>query len=70
MADACGISDQHAAHFITLTVVDWVNVFTRKEDKDILIDSLNYCINRKGLCIYEFVIASTYLHAMGYLHES
>lgn len=30
-------------YFITLTVVDWVDVFTRPIYKHIVIDSLLYC---------------------------
>ena len=64
MADAYRIKDQHVAYFITLTVIDWVDVFTRKEYKDILIDSLKYCIANKELRVYEFVIMSNPLHAI------
>jgi REP element-mobilizing transposase RayT len=62
MADAYRIKDQFTAYFITLTIIDWVDVFTRKEYKDIVIDSLNYCIQHKGLQVYEFVIMSNHLH--------
>jgi putative transposase len=34
------IKDQHGLNFITLTVVDWVDVFIRKSYKDIILDSL------------------------------
>lgn len=64
MADAYRIKDQYKAYFITLTVIDWVDVFTRKEYKDILVDSLNFCIQQKGLQVYEFVIMSNHLHAI------
>ncbi len=47
MADAYPIKDQYNAYFITLTVIDWVDVFTRKEYKDILIDSLHYCMQER-----------------------
>ena len=62
MADAYRIQNQYTAYFITLTIVDWVDVFTRKEYKDIVIDSLNYCIQHKGLQVYEFVIMSNHMH--------
>jgi len=58
MADAYRIKDQHTAYFITITVIDWVDVFTKKEYKDVVIDSLKYCIQTKGLHVYEFVIMS------------
>jgi hypothetical protein len=34
------IRDQDRPHFITCTVVNWVDVFTRKAYRDIVIDSL------------------------------
>jgi len=64
MADAYRFKDQYAAYFITLTVIDWVDIFTRKEYKDITIDSLKYCIEHKGLNVHEFVIMSNHLHAI------
>jgi len=64
MADAYRIKDQYVAYFITLTVINWVDVFTSKEYKDMLIESLKYCIQNKGLHAYEFVIMSNHLHAI------
>jgi hypothetical protein len=37
---------------LTITVVDWVDLFTRKEYAIIVVDSLNYCVKNKGLEIY------------------
>src|SRR4051812_31637 len=64
MADAYRIKDQFTAYFITLTIIDWVDLFTRKEYKDLIIDSFNHCIQQKGLQVYEFVIMSNHLHAI------
>ncbi len=49
MADAFRIKDQQSTFFITLTLIDWVDTFTRKVYKDIIIDSLNYCNEGKLL---------------------
>ncbi len=35
------IYDQNALYFLTLTVVDWMDVFVRKEYKLEVVDSLN-----------------------------
>lgn len=56
------IRDQEKAHFITATVVDWIDVFTRKDYKDVVIDSLNYCIKNKGMILYGYVIMSNHIH--------
>ena len=34
-------------YFISFAVVDWIDVFTRNEYKDIIIDSLHYCQKEK-----------------------
>ena len=40
------------AYLVTLTVVDWLDVFTRKNHKLKLVESLIYCQKHKGLEIY------------------
>jgi hypothetical protein len=35
------ISDQQKLHFITFTVIDWIDVFTRGDYRDIFVDSVN-----------------------------
>ena len=39
-------------YFVTDTVVDWVDIFSRPIYKHIIIDSLQYCQKEKGLIIY------------------
>jgi REP element-mobilizing transposase RayT len=50
--------------FVTDTVVDWVDIFTRPVYKHIIIDSLKYCQQHKGLIIYAWVLMSNHLHAI------
>jgi hypothetical protein len=47
--DRYRIGNQNDIYFLTITVVDWVDLFTRKEYAIIVIDSLKYCIENKGL---------------------
>jgi putative transposase len=56
------ISNQNAIHFITFAVVEWVDVFTRKVYKDILISSLKHCQKTKGLSIHAWVFMSNHVH--------
>ena len=62
LGDRYIITDQNALYFLTFTVIDWVDVFTRKEYKQILTNSMNYCIKEKGLIIYGWVIMSNHIH--------
>ena len=56
------INDQNATYFCTLTVTDWVDIFTRQVYRDIIVDSLNFCVQHKGLTIYSWVLMSNHLH--------
>ena len=58
------IWDQNKTHFITLTIERWIDIFTRQVYKDIVIDSLNYCILNKGLIVHAYVIMSNHIHMM------
>ena len=46
------IRDQAKGHFIPMTVVDWIDIFSRKIYRDTVVDSLNYCIENKGMILY------------------
>ena len=50
------------SYFLTITVVKWIDVFTRKNHRDAIIKSLQYCQKEKGLNIYAYVIMSNHLH--------
>jgi len=49
-------------YFVTDTVVDWVDIFTRPLYKYIIIESLLYYQKEKGLLIYAWVLMSNHLH--------
>lgn len=42
-------------YFVTSTVVDWVDVFTRPTYRHIVLDSLRYCQTNKGLALKRFL---------------
>ncbi len=49
-------------YFITMTIVDWIDIFTRRIYFDFIIDNLEYCQKNKGLEIYEYVIMTNHIH--------
>lgn len=55
-------NDIEAAYFITLTVVDWIDVFTRNIYRDILLDSFNFCQGKQGLQIHAWVLMPNHFH--------
>jgi REP element-mobilizing transposase RayT len=58
------IRDQYAKHFFTFTVIDWIDVFTRKRYKDIILDSLEHCQKEKQLVVHSYVIMSNHVHCI------
>ena len=59
------IRDQNSCYFLTLTVIHWIDLFSRKAYRDIMVDALNYCIQYKGLRLYAWVIMSNHVHLVG-----
>ncbi|WP_417590133.1 REP-associated tyrosine transposase [Owenweeksia hongkongensis] len=49
-------------YFVSFAVVEWLDVFTRNESKDILVDSLRYCQKNKGMEIFAWCIMSNHAH--------
>ena len=56
------IRNPAAIHFITFAVVEWVDIFTRKQYRDIVLESIKYCQAEKGLLLHAWCIMSNHLH--------
>ena len=62
MSEKYKIRNQEKIYFITFSVVQWVDVFTRPEYKDLLVANLEYCRKEKGLEIYCWCIMTNHVH--------
>jgi len=62
MSDRYKIHEKNAAYFITMTIVGWIDIFTRNEQSLLLVDSLKYCQQNKGLEIYGWCLMPSHLH--------
>lgn len=49
-------------YFLTITVVEWIDVFTRKELSEVIVSSLRHCQQKKGLQIYAWCLMPSHLH--------
>jgi REP element-mobilizing transposase RayT len=58
------IIDQEGVYFLTFQVVNWIDLFTRKIYRDIIITNLRYCQQQKGLILFAFVIMSNHIHLL------
>ena len=68
MSEKYKITNANGMYFFTMTVVDWVDVFTRKRYSDTIIDSITHCQRERGLVVHAYVIMPDHLHltARGY----
>jgi REP element-mobilizing transposase RayT len=62
MATSLHIKSENELHFLTFTIVGWIDIFSNRNFKDIIIENLSYCRKEKGLLIYAFVIMSNHIH--------
>ena len=51
-------------YFITITTVGWIDVFTRLNQKYVLINALKHCQEKRGLKIYSYCIMPSHLHML------
>ncbi|HRO42116.1 MAG TPA: transposase [Flavipsychrobacter sp.] len=56
------IHNQREVYFVTFTTVQWIDVFTRDEYKEIFVESVKYCQQHKGLEVYAWVIMTNHIH--------
>ncbi len=55
------ITNPELPHFITLTVLHWIPVFTRPEAVNILFESLMF-LSKDGLKVYAYVVLENHCH--------
>ncbi|MCX2742675.1 transposase [Mangrovivirga sp. M17] len=65
MSEKYKFSDPKGIYFVTCTVVHWIDLFTQKHFRYIVIDSLKHCQENKGLIIYSWCIMPSHIHLIG-----
>ncbi len=56
------IIDNEQIYFVTSTIVQWVPIFTSEKYFQILINSLNFSVEKQNLEIYAWVIMDNHFH--------
>ena len=64
MSQAFKIHKQEAAYFLTMQIVYWIDLFSRRRYRDILTDSLNFSIKQKGMNVFSYVVMSNHIHLL------
>lgn len=54
--------DQDYPYFVTMTVVNWIDIFTRDEYRQVIVDSLRYSQQNKGLVLHAWVVMTNHVH--------
>ena len=62
MSDQYTARDPDGIYFLTFTIVDWVDIFTRQSYKEIIMNSLRYCQSYKGLRLFAFCLMTNHIH--------
>ena len=60
--------DSDKLYFISFAVVDWIDVFVRKEYKDVVLESWKYCQENKGLEIYGWIIMTSHVPPLAQIY--
>jgi len=55
-------TDCDKLHFVTFTVVNWIDLFIRNEYKDIVINSIKFCQQHKDLEVYAWCMMTSHIH--------
>ena len=56
------ITESGYPYFLTSSIVKWLPVFVSESTCDIIIDSLRYCRENRGLKIHAYTIMPTHIH--------
>ena len=63
------IQYENALYFLTFSTVEWIDVFTSKKYRNIVVESLQYCIEAKGLELFSWVLMSNHIHLVARAKE-
>ena len=55
-------AEKDGAYFVSFATVYWIDVFTRIDYFDTIIESLDYCRKNKGMEIYGYCIMPSHIH--------
>ena len=62
MSEKYKFHDPDAIYFVTPTIISWIDLFTRPMYSELICQSLQYCIENKGLRLHAWCIMPSHLH--------
>ena len=62
MSSKYKVGEDAIPHFVTFSVVGWIDVFSREQYKELFLESLKYCQEKKGMMLHAWVIMTNHVH--------
>ncbi|MEP2772221.1 MAG: transposase [Fulvivirga sp.] len=62
MSEKYKFDNPEGIYFVTLSIVHWIDLFTRKEFKWIMVDAIKHCQENKVLIVYAWCLMPSHLH--------
>ena len=62
MSSKYKVGENAIPHFVTFSVVGWIDVFSREQYKELFLESLKYCQQKKGKVLHAWVIMTNHVH--------
>ena len=62
MSSKYKVGEDALPHFVFFSVVGWINIFSRKQYKELFVESLKYCQENKGLVLHAWVLMTNHVH--------
>lgn len=62
MSEKYKINNPEGLYFTTMTIVNWIDLFERKELKHIIVDSLRFYQQQEKIIIFGWCLMSSHLH--------
>ena len=62
MSSKYKVGEDAIPHFVTFSVVGWIDVFSREQYKKLFLESLKYCQEKKGMVLHAWVIMTNHVH--------
>jgi len=56
------VGEDAIPHFVTFSIVGWVDVFSREQYKELFVESLKYCQQKKGMVLHAWVIMTNHVN--------
>ncbi|MCK4592729.1 transposase [Candidatus Parcubacteria bacterium] len=56
--------NKNKIHFLTFTTIEWIDIFTKQEYFDLIINTFKHCQKNQGLLLYGFVIMTNHIHCL------